>query len=370
MIITKVSPYITTVLILVASLICCATAEEMNARNIPGQQIAPGMINDSPQGEMNDSGSPDNYQNGQQGGGQNTQNSMSHTNPGTQNAQTGQNTGTGQQATRPISTATPQPTIQEPQKNTPAAPTPDTFHKEVIQTSQPTQKDPEPKQSQIQQVSPGTGGQYHNIQFPPSYPGIKEDRASIQVTSNPAGAGVYLDGLSKGVTPSSGYLDISDLSPGTYTIHLTLSGYTDYTTQITLSRNEVATISADLTSTYVPSEYGALSVQSTPSGADVFLDNEYKGITPVTLQKISTGSHTILIKNEGFSSYSGDVYIVPDQASALSVTLTASATPTRTPTPNPTQPPVSVPTKSAPSPWIALGSLAAAGLIFVGQKQR
>ncbi len=365
---TKVSVYITTVLVLVATLMCYATAEEMNTLNSPGQQIAPGMTNDSPQGGMNDNGSTDNYKNGQQGGGQNSQSSVNPTNADTQNIQTGQNPGPGQQATRPVSTATPQPTIREPQKSTPAAPTPDTTHKDVIKTSQPTQVVQEPEEFQRQPVSTGPDGQYHSIQFPPSYPAVKADQAAIQVTSNPAGAGVYLDGIYKGVTPSSGYFIISDLSPGTYAIHLTLSGYTDYPTRITLSRNEVATISADLTSTYVPSEYGALSVQSTPSGADVFLDNEYKGITPVTLQKINTGSHTILIKNEGFSSYNGDVYIVPDQASALSVTLTASVTQTQTPTAITTQPPAPAPTKSAPSPWIAICSLAGAGLFIAGQR--
>jgi len=58
---TKVSVYITTVLVLIATLMCYATAEEMTTLNSPGQQIAPGMTNDSPQGGMNDNGNPDNY---------------------------------------------------------------------------------------------------------------------------------------------------------------------------------------------------------------------------------------------------------------------------------------------------------------------
>lgn len=242
--------------------------------------------------------------------------------------------------------------------------------KEPVQTSNPAQKVPEQKQSQAQPIQQQPDSQYHNIPFPQSYPVFKQDHAAIQVTSSPAGAYVYLDGSYKGITPTSGYLEISDLSPGSYTIHLTLTGYSDYTTEISLSRNEVSTISADLTSSYVSSEYGALSVQSNPSGAGVYLDNEYKGITPVTLQGIRVGSHSVLIKTDGYSSYNGDVNIIPDQASGLSVTLSPIITQTQTQSPVPTLPPIPAPTKSPVSPLIVVGGLAIAGIKHAIQKKQ
>lgn len=231
---------------------------------------------------------------------------------------------------------------------------------------QPTQQLNEPGRYQAGPSPSGFPGTYQNIPFPQTYPRMQPDYAAIQVTSNPVWASVYLDGSYQGTTPSSGYLDISDLSPGTFTIRLTSSGYTDYSTEITLSRNEVATISADLTKAYDPSAYGALSLQSNPSGADVYLDNEYKGVSPLTLQGVAIGSHSVLIKKGGYSEYSGDVHIVSDQASGLSVTLAGIVTqaPTLVPTlpPAPAAPPAPMPTKSPLSPWAAVCGLALAGL--------
>jgi hypothetical protein len=320
----KLALFFVTLLILSVTLVCLVSADGMN---IPGQQNLPNHEQPTP--------------------------TPPQVTPGTLQSPTGQQSGSG---TGPAVTRQPVPvSTQEPVKTIATVPNQD------MNRNQPA-------------GSPSSvpGGQYRDISFPPSYPNFKPNNAAIQVTSNPAGASVYLDGSYKGITPSSGYLDISDLSPGTYTVRLTSSGYTDYSKEITLSRNECATISADLTEAYVPSQYGALSVQSDPSGAEVYLDNVYKGITPVTLQKIDIGSHTVLIKKSGYSEYSGDVNIISDQASGLSVTLTGSVTavPTSATTSAPMQPPAPVPTKSPLSPWVPICGLTLVCLGFAVQRIR
>jgi len=59
-------------------------------------------------------------------------------------------------------------------------------------------------------------------------------------------------------------------------------------------------------------------------------------ISPLTLQGVAIGSHSILIKKDGYSEYRGNVHVVSDQASGLSVTLTGIVT--VAPTSVPTQP--------------------------------
>ncbi|MDD1727736.1 MAG: PEGA domain-containing protein [Methanospirillum sp.] len=349
----------TILIILAVTQICLVSADDGFDRTNPGQQNPPNLTSGVPQTDQKGTQNPDSNQQGQQAIGQNRGQispTQTQTNPGTGAAQPGAVKQVPSQPATPAGT-------QQPQKITSPTPGQAVTHKEPVSpTINPTQQVQEPARS------PASGGQYKDVRFPPSFPVIRQDSAAIQVTSNPTGAQVYLDGSYQGITPSSGYLELSDLSPGTYTVRLTSSGYTDYSTEITLSRNEAATISADLTATYVPSQYGALSVQSNPAGAGVYLDNEYKGITPLTLQGVAIGSHSIIIKDDGYSSYSGDVYITSDQASGLSVTLTATVT--QAPTTVPMQPPAPEPTKSPISPWLPFFGLGLAGLGFNSSLKR
>lgn len=362
------SIFLLTIALVLASLV---SADTMNGLNTPGQLNPPDMANGSSQSTMTDLQKSvdelNNHQSGKQNPGQPTPAETQST-PKASGSQTGRNPdpGTGSQITKqPVAT----PTTPEPRKNDLSGQNSEVTPGELISpTVQPTQNGNEPGKISSAPSSNQAAGQYQNIQFPRSYPHFIADNAAIQVTSTPTRAGVYLDGSYKGTTPTSGYLEISDLSPGTYTICLTYPGYTDYSTEITVSRNECATIFSDLTKEYVPSSYGALSVQSSPSGADVYLDNEYKGITPVTFQQVATGSHVILIQKDGYSSYSGDVNIVSDQASGLSTTLTAI--PTQTPTILPTQTPAPAPTQSPLSTCVSLCSLVMVGVGIAIKRMR
>ena len=364
----KLTVICTILIILAGTQICLVSADDGFDRTASGQQIPPNMTSGVPQGDLQGTQNPGRVQQGQQTMGPNQEQSSptpTLANPGAGAVQPDQQTGSGA-----VKQVPSQPAVtQQPQKITSPTPGQAGNHKEPVSpTINPTQQVQEPVHSPAGSPSQASGGQYKDIRFPPSFPVIRPDNAAIQVTSNPTGAQVYLDGTYQGITPSSGYLELSDLSPGTYTVRLSSSGYTDYSTEITLSRNEAATISADLTAAYVPSEYGALSVQSCPGGAGVYLDNEYKGITPLTLQGVAIGLHTVLIKDDGYSSYSGDVYIVSDQASGLSVTLTATVT--QAPTDVPMQPPAPEPTKSPISPWLPFFGLGLVGLGFTSLLKR
>jgi len=45
---------------------------------------------------------------------------------------------------------------------------------------------------------------------------------------------------------------------------------------------------------------GRLTIESNPRGAYVWVDREYKGITPVDLRNIRTGSHDVIIQRAGY----------------------------------------------------------------------
>jgi len=55
--------------------------------------------------------------------------------------------------------------------------------------------------------------------------------------------------------------------------------------------------------------FGALQLNSVPSGASVYVDGTQQGSTPVLLRTLSTGSHTIVLKMNGYQDYSKTVSI-------------------------------------------------------------
>jgi hypothetical protein len=66
--------------------------------------------------------------------------------------------------------------------------------------------------------------------------------AGLQVRSEPAGAEIFVDGLSRGRAP----LTVSGLPAGTHGVRVTLPGYQTATDEVTLKANETATSSLTL----------------------------------------------------------------------------------------------------------------------------
>ena len=54
---------------------------------------------------------------------------------------------------------------------------------------------------------------------------------------------------------------------------------------------------------------GILMVKSVPAEADVFLNNEFKGETPLTVYGAEVGSYNVLVKKEGYATYSAVVSV-------------------------------------------------------------
>lgn len=65
---------------------------------------------------------------------------------------------------------------------------------------------------------------------------------SLTVNTNPVGAAILIDGLQRGVSPQT----ITGLTPGEHTILLKLSGYTDLTTQVTVTGGQMTVYTTDL----------------------------------------------------------------------------------------------------------------------------
>jgi hypothetical protein len=63
-----------------------------------------------------------------------------------------------------------------------------------------------------------------------------------------------------------------------------------------------------------PAEKGTLQLTSSPTGAEIYLDNQYKGSTPGTLSDIEPGSHTLEFRMKGYKSWKSAITVSPGTA--------------------------------------------------------
>jgi hypothetical protein len=59
-----------------------------------------------------------------------------------------------------------------------------------------------------------------------------------------------------------------------------------------------------------PAEKGTLHLTSSPSGAEIYLDNQYKGSTPSTLSEVEPGNHTLEFRLKGYKSWKSVVTVL------------------------------------------------------------
>nr|QNO52397.1 hypothetical protein IAKEDICC_00018 [Methanosarcinales archaeon ANME-1 ERB6] len=206
---------------------------------------------------------------------------------------------------------------------------------------------------------------------------------SISVTSSPSGADISLNGEPiNAVTPYT----IQHLDPAyTYTIKLSLEGYQDWVQKnVNVVSQQTTYVSATLTPIPPPPvctpyatkcignnlyrcsydgsrwdfmescEYGCsggacnsvpprgyISVSSSPSGANIYLDDAYHGTTPRTIAAVAPGHYTVSLDLPGYQRYETGVDVSAGGTSSVSASLVLS------PTPSPTSGTISV--SSSPS---------------------
>ncbi|OPX65058.1 MULTISPECIES: PEGA domain-containing protein [unclassified Methanoregula] len=143
----------------------------------------------------------------------------------------------------------------------------------------------------------------------------------IYVSSSPGGASVTLDGNAVGQTPSSGSLKLNSVAAGDHTVVLDRAGYKRYTVRTSVSPNTVSEVSAVMVPESAPSGTGSLSVSSSPSGANILVDNNFIGISPLTAHDIAVGEHLVTFRMDGYQDYSTSALVNAGTTSTVSAAL-------------------------------------------------
>lgn len=141
----------------------------------------------------------------------------------------------------------------------------------------------------------------------------------LELTSNPSGGKIYVDGKERGETPSV----LSDVKLGSHVIRIVKQGYEPYEEQVAVVEGERKKISASL-----KAAGGSLSVSTDPAGANIFIDGRYIGVSPFEGRDLSSGTHKVRAAKEGYDTWEQDVAVEAGKRLQVFAMLRESKSPT------------------------------------------
>lgn len=138
--------------------------------------------------------------------------------------------------------------------------------------------------------------------------------AEVSIDSEPPGATVVVDGDAIGTTPLT-----AEILQGERTLALRASGYADLTRTLQLTAGETRDLG---TLPLVPAA-GLLALDSQPTGANVTVDGEYRGRTPLTVELGPDVTHRIQLSRPGYRRYTRSMALEAGEQSSLTARLEA-----------------------------------------------
>jgi hypothetical protein len=142
----------------------------------------------------------------------------------------------------------------------------------------------------------------------------------LDISSNPGGAKIILDGLEKGVTPKT----LNNVAPGIHILSIEYPGYISWKSTVDVPETSIKEISANLTAN-PESAPGWITVFSYPGNASVTLDGNYVGRTSaassLNLESKPPGDYTLVLALPGYKSYTRRVIVSPNNVSTVNATL-------------------------------------------------
>jgi formylglycine-generating enzyme required for sulfatase activity len=136
--------------------------------------------------------------------------------------------------------------------------------------------------------------------------------AEVTVSSEPAGAKLFVDGEDRGVTPLT-----TQILAGNHPVELRMDGFKSWTTDVQVKANEPM----NLGPVRLGLPDGKLALRSEPSGASVSVGGVYRGQTPVSLELRPDIPHNVVLTLPGYEAATREVSLTAGENRAVSVPL-------------------------------------------------
>ncbi|MDR3132670.1 MAG: PEGA domain-containing protein [Prevotellaceae bacterium] len=140
---------------------------------------------------------------------------------------------------------------------------------------------------------------------------MKPNFAVITLTT-PDGGDIYVNDEKRGTAQWSGRL-----TPGQYKVEVRKLSHRSSVTTVVSEAGKDKTVSLEAPSPI----YGSLEVKETNVKANIFIDGEKRGTTPVILNRILVGSHTIELQAEGYKLHRQSIEVQEGKILPVSVKL-------------------------------------------------
>ena len=145
-------------------------------------------------------------------------------------------------------------------------------------------------------------------QPPPSGKGY----GSLAIATEPPGAEIYLDAEFKGKTPAT----LTGIPAGSHSLSLMKKGYSPLMKEVVVTANQTFRVSERLLK-----QTGSLDITTTPTGAQIFVDDKYAGVSPKKLEGVLAGPHTVKAQAENYQPAEKQVEVGHQQTEAVAIEL-------------------------------------------------
>ena len=140
-------------------------------------------------------------------------------------------------------------------------------------------------------------------------------KGTLNVTSEPKKAYLFLNKKMIGQTNLNQKTAI-----GFYKLEALKKGYPKWSKTIYISKNTPLNLHIAFKKTK-KGLGGTIKIDSIPPKADVFIDLDFKGQTPLRLQDLATGQYKLRLEKEGYQFHYGKLFIQQGQSQTLNIPL-------------------------------------------------
>ena len=138
--------------------------------------------------------------------------------------------------------------------------------------------------------------------------------AEITVNTEPTGATVLVDGEEAGTTPV-----VLEVLYGEAQIMLRKDAFASYSQAITVAPG----VPQNLGTITLTAAAGVIELSSAPSGANVTLDGEFQGQTPLTLEVTPDRSHRLAVFKAGYKRHASSMEMAAGESTTRTIKLNA-----------------------------------------------
>jgi TolB-like protein len=148
---------------------------------------------------------------------------------------------------------------------------------------------------------------------------LRQWMGRVTISSDPPGAEVYMEDNFVGMTVPDQPLKIDNMLEGKYQLKFIKGGYYNWQGDISVLAKMERSVKVSLIA-----KPGSMNIYSEPQGAQIFVDNNIMGITPMSLKKVAEGEHEIRLVKENFKEWTRRVVVQSFQPTDVKATLDVS----------------------------------------------